>query len=224
MFEWLSFSEPTFSSFASLVENYQYTVALLAPLTIGEVALFFFGVLIGAGTLSFGPLFVGLGVIIFYDVCILLFARWLKTTRCAQKMYLSFPFFKRTSALVDRYVADYATQPLLMLFLLKVLPLTKITIFFYSMKYSLPLRTFILRDIIATSMWASIIFIPGVLVGKEFFSYESGQTISTLIGLFVIFLIFMNFLERYIVRSIKVFFKKKKKRSERKEKDTTSSL
>ena len=223
MFEWLSFSEPTFSSFASLVQHHQYIVAFLAPLTIGEVALFFFGVLFGAGTLSFIPLFVGLGVIVFYDICILLFARWLKTTQYAKTMYTSFPFFKKTNALVDRYVAEYATQPLLMLFLLKVLPLTKVTIFFYSMKYSLPLRTFILRDVIATSMWASIIFVPGILVGKEFFSYESGQTISMLIGLFIIFLIFMNFLERYIVQNIKIFFKKKKKISRRKGKDTTSS-
>ena len=208
MVDFLSSFDTSFETLVYFIQMHEYTLAALLPLVIGEVALFIFGILFGAGKIPVSVLLVGLLVVVLYDVLIFLFVQFLKARHYAPHRVPTFQrLLQKANATANRYMEEYEKRPFRLLLLLKILPFTKVTIFLYALRCRTSFGAFVLHDIGATLIWALVVFLPGILVGREFFSYEGGQKITTFIGVLLAFLIIMSFFDRYLTR---FFFPTKK--------------
>ena len=217
MFESLFLFDTSFENLTLLVQEYQYGVVLLAPLFIGEIALFFFGILFGSGSMSLLAVLLGLGVVVLYDVIIFLLVRYVKGIRTLSfftTLYTALPFLQTLRRKSDEYQQEYGDRTLLFICFLKILPLTKITIIFYALTSKTNIFSFVIKDIVATLFWASIVVIPGILVGREFFSYSDGQTLGTLFLVLIGFLIGMSLFEKYLLQGLQYMFRRLQKRSD----------
>ena len=101
----------------------------------------------------------------------------------------------------------YSNSPMLLLFAIKIMPMTKITLIFFSLCQRLSIAKFILQDIIITLIWCFIVFLPGWLVGKELLTQEVGRRLSSfvlyLLLVIAIMVLFGDWIDRTIMRGIK---------------------
>ena len=204
MYDFLSLL--TFQDISSFIQQYQYFVAVLTPLVFGEVAIYLFGVFIGAGDASPLAVFVAFVSIIFYEALVLIGVQFLRRHDMFPKSWVqktaSFPLIAKLERAFTAYEEKYRAFPLFLLFALKTMPFTKVTIFFFTIRYPMPLLQFIIKDCIVTVIWASFIFVPGLLVGKGILTETEGQSIGTFFLFLVLFLIITMILGKYIERFV----------------------
>lgn len=100
------------------------------------------------------------------------------------------------------YEKRYQFFPLFLLFALKVMPFTKITIFFFALRHPMPLWQFFVKDCIVTFIWAFFIFVPGFLVGKELLADEVGRSLSNVFAFLILSLLIIILFGRYVEPTI----------------------
>ncbi len=196
-------SPEAFNEFIIFVEEHQYLIAVLTPILTGEVGIYFISVLFGSGDTSLFAVLLMFLSVVFYDTAVFLGVKCIRRYGLFRKQIecLSVPpFLVGFCNRIKEYELEYQSFPLLLLFVLKVLPFTKITIFFFALRYRMTVLQFIIRDMIVTILWGGCIFIPGVLIGRQLLTESEGRTIGMFLTAFILFLLLSIIASPYIER------------------------
>ena len=220
MFDFLAIVDASrFESLLQIVAEWQYVIAVLAPLSIGEPAIHVFGVLYGAGEIAIFPFLIALGGSIITETLVYVFAGYLERHHDLSNRARRTPFLVRAARVFINYERQFRGHLLLLLFVMKVVPLTKFAVFLFALRYKLSFWGFLVRNTIVTTIWGLFIFIPGWLVGKEFLSQASGMRFVNFILYFLLLIIslalFGRHFERFFVflaKKVMRFFEERKKR------------
>lgn len=185
------------------ISQYQYIFAILAPVISGEVGMHLVGVLIGSNIISINAAIVSVIVILSYDY-ILYFLIYE-----AKKKYDVFGYIDKIKYIsyinkkFQGYQSQYEKGYPFLLFAIKILPLTKFTIPFFSLYSNLTPRRFFVIDIAVTIVWALVLIVPGYLVGAGLLFGDAGQKLSNLILYGIAFLIFIiifgGFIDKFLL-------------------------
>ena len=172
----------------ALIAEHQYLIAIITPLTVGEINMHAFGILYGSGEISVYPFFVGVAAIIAFETIIYAGTQALKRTGIITDSIKEKRFFKKLDTLLMRYDRQFHHHMYFFLIAMKTLPMTKIIIFLFALRYDMPVRVFVLKDTVVTVLWTTFLFIPGWFVGRELLTQETGLGITQVI-IYALFLI-----------------------------------
>ena len=199
-------SAVTFDQFVVLVQEYQYIIAILTPLVTGEFSIHVFGILNGSGDLSFVPTVLAMVGIVVFDTMIYAGVKVLRQWEGVTERIKKMPVIAQFGKLFQKCEERYKNHPMLLLIAVKVVPMTKITLIFFSLFQKVSLARFVLYDILVTILWCTVIYIPGWLVGKELLTLEAGRQISSIILyiliIIILTLLFGDWVEKILLRMV----------------------
>ena len=196
------FSGVSFEDLILLVQEHQYIIAVLTPLLMGEISIHVFGILNGSGDISLVPTMIAFVGIIVFDTIIYVGVKMLRRRGDALGLVRRVKLFVKFEVLFRKCEERYSKHPMVLLFAIKLMPMTKFTIIFFSLCQKVSVARFVLWDIIITSAWAVVIFLPGWFVGKEFLTQEAGRRVGSFVIYFLLLVVVMTFFGDWIDRLI----------------------
>ena len=196
----------------AFVSEYQIFVALTIPILLGEAGLYLFGVLSGIDSQFYSAIIISVISIVFYELLMYVVVTFLKNRHNLVERIEKMPVLRLADAVFKKCQQQHPDNPLMVLFALKTLPMTKVSIFFFLLRYNIPIGQFMLKDLFITALWTLPIVIPGWLAGRGFLSYTEGRMLWKFILLFVLFLLIMWFLNKYIQKAVAFVIQKVQKR------------
>lgn len=193
-----SLSGVTFESLVSLVQEHQYAISILTPLLTGEIILHVFGILNGSGDISLFPFAISIVSIIVFDAVMYVTIKVLRQRYDLRAKIAKVKILTKFEKIFLKCEERYSNYPVLLLFAIKLVPMTKVTILFFSLWCRMSVVRFVLQDIIVTVIWALIIFLPGWFVGKEVLSREAGRNITSFIIYFLLLVVLVTLFGKYL--------------------------
>ena len=201
----------TFDGFLLFNQENQYLIAVATPFIFTELAIYFYGILLGLDGVTPAATALLITSIIVYDCVIFYCARLLlraeTTTRILRSMR-GRPLLRKGDDMLAAYEKKYREFPLIMLFFIKVLPFSKLFIFLYAFRNTVPFRVFVVKNTIATVAWSVLILLSGILVSFGLFTEETGQSLYMIAFAFIIFIMFTALFGRYIKRGFELLIEK----------------
>ena len=171
------------------MQKYQYIISILTPLLTGEISLHIFGILNGSGDISLLPFGISVVSILVFDTVVYATAQILRRYSDTLERIKRMKVLAKFQRMFQKCEEKYNRYPALLLFAIKIMPMTKFTIFFYALCSRVSIVRFVLQNIVVTSIWAVIMFLPGWFVGKEFLTQEAGRKVSSLTLYFLILVV-----------------------------------
>lgn len=208
----IALSTLTFDEMIFFFQEHQYLISVLTPLVTGEISIHIFGILNGSGDISLLPSIVTLVSMLVFDMIIYFTVRALNRHGKAAEKIRKIKILKKFEKIFQKCEERYSNYPGLLLFAIKVMPMTKLTMPFYTLYSKTSTARFILQDIIITFIWAVIVFLPGWLVGKEFLTQEAGRKVSSFILYFLILVMLVTLFSNQIDRVILAVINKIKRK------------
>ena len=200
------FSAVSFEGLAVLLREHQLFVSVIVPFFAGEFSVHLFGILYGLGDISLWPAVIATASMVFFDVVIYATMRMLQRSDKVLNRVNKVRFFTKIRLFFEKHQKKYGNNPILLFILVKLMPMTKVTLIFYAFWQKMSLVRFVIQDAIITAIWVSIIFLPGWLVGKEVLTEEAGRRVSVFIIYFlvliVLLLLFGNKIDTLLMRAI----------------------
>lgn len=198
------------------ISENQYLFAIFVPIISGEIGTHLLGVLIGSGVISVKVILVTVFIVLLYDntLYFLIYK--------AKRKYDIFGYIDKIKyvSYINKKFKEYQTQykkgyPFL-LFAIKILPFSKITIPLFSLYSEIHPKRFFVIDFFVTFVWAFILVAPGYLVGTGFLFEDEGQKLSGLfiygLGFIIFIIIFGSAIDKFLLflnKNIMLFFKKR---------------
>ena len=195
-------SNVSFDDFVFLMQEHQYLVSVLVPFFTGEFSVHIFGMLYGSGDISLLPAVIAAVSMVVFDTIIYSVVQILKRRNSTFERFRRIAVFAKVEKLFRKCENRYSKHPLLLLIAIKLMPMTKVTIIFFSMCQRLSIVRFIVQDTIITAVWVCIVFLPGWFVGKEFLTQEAGRRVSVFIIYFLLLVVVMLLFGERIDRAI----------------------
>lgn len=178
------------SHITDFIVNNQYIIAIITPLTVGEVNMHALGILFGAGTIPIYPFLVSIVSILVIEIGIYTGTQLLKRRVTVAPSIREKPFLKKLDAVLVKYDQQFHNHQYLLFIAMKMMPMTKIIIFLFALRYRIPIRDFMIKDTVVTVLWSLLLFFPGWFVGRELLTQEAGLSIVK-VGLYVLAIIIL---------------------------------
>ena len=206
------------------IQQHQYLIAALTPFLVGELTLHGFGILNGSGDVSIMPFLISLGSVIIFDTLTFYVVRLLQKRYNVREKMRKVAIFRKFETVFQKCEARYSRSPVLLLLAVKLVPMTKITIIFFSLWGRMSLKQFLLWDVIISVVYSVILFVPGWFVGKELLSQTAGRNVASvilyLLIVVVLTVLFGDKIEQLMLKlggKIARMFNRKKKEVEEKD-------
>ena len=200
----IAMSGTSFENLILFINEHQYLIAVLTPLLTGEVSIHIFGILSGSGDISLLTTVIAVASIIVFDTIIYAAVKVAKKRSSTLERIRKIKLFTKIEKLFQKYEERYNKHPIVLLFAIKLMPMTKITVIFFSLCQKASIIRFVLWDIIITTIWATVIFLPGWFVGKEFLTQEAGNRLSNfalyLLLIMAAIILFGDWVDKVIMR------------------------
>lgn len=188
--DFILLSNITFDELIFFIQEYQYLISVLTPLLIGEISIHVFGILNGSGDISLLPFIISLISTIVFDVIIYYTVQVMKHRGNTIEKIKSIKILSRFEEMFRKCEDRYSKYPALLLFAIKIMPMTKLIMVFFAICSKMSVIRFTFHSIIVNIVWAMIVFLPGWFVGREFLTQGTGRKISSF-TLYILLLIIL---------------------------------
>ena len=179
----------------SFVEQNQLLIAFLIPYITGEIGINVLGLLYGLGKTTFLISYIVPTLsILLYETVVFIFVKYYLASR------LNFDGMNyKVKRIYDRLDGRFKHHSLFILLVLKTIPLTKFTIFFYSYAFrKMSVLKFVTINFFVSFLYVSILFIPGYLIGSNI-AVEGSNNLVLFISIYIVALLgILFFLGKYI--------------------------
>lgn len=194
----------TFEEAIVVIQQYQYLGAILTPLFFGELSFHIFGILNGSGDISLIPFVISLVSVVVFDTVLYSVMRVLKSRyHNFEEVLRKIKIMARFEKVFKKCEERYSKSPALLLTAVKLLPMTKVTILFFSLWTKISFRRFIMWDVVISVVWGVAVFAPGWFVGKELLSQEAGRNVVSFfvyfLALLVVFVLFGDYIDKLVL-------------------------
>lgn len=193
----------------ALAQGHQYLLASLSAILVGEITIHTLGALYGSGNASFSLAVIAFASMVVFDVIIYYTVQILKrhsNVDIVGKLRKVKLFSASVDVLFRRCESWYKDHPVLFLIVIKLLPITKVMLVFFSMFTNISFVRFLLIDIATSFVWHAFVFLSGWLIGRGLLAQGSGAMVE-IFGLYILLLLVFSFLfgdriDRLFVRGV----------------------
>ena len=201
------FSEPEFIT--SFLQNEKMIYVVFFILTSSEFFVHLFGILSGSGVFPITIIFLIFLILFTYDVSVYALVWLYRKKYMTSDRLTDSKFVKKTKDVYLTFEKRIGERPFLTLVLLKFLPLSKLTIIFYILRYQKSFGKFIVRVVSAIAIYLSIFFGLGFAIGIGFLSLYQGSLIKSVLFYAVIIIIISLLVKKDIEKFLVRLFQKK---------------
>ncbi|MCY4577206.1 MAG: hypothetical protein OXB96_02110 [Candidatus Kaiserbacteria bacterium] len=182
----------SFDGFIALFHEHQILTSALIPFFAGEYSIHLFGMLYGSGAISLMPTVIAAGSILLFDFVIYGTVRVLQRYTNISTRLRNISFFAKIETFFKKSQGRYGKNPVLLFIAIKLMPMTKVSLIFFTLYRKVSVAWFIVWDVIISVIWVVIIFLPGWFVGKEFLTQEAGQRVTGIVVYFLLLVVLLT--------------------------------